>query len=343
MLAAAALVPGCRDQVPATDIGSPKGPLMDPATENALWAAENNRPGLKFDKATQDLGVIEPASQQELVFDFQNTAQKPVTITKIEGCCGVAARTKKTTYAPGESGTIQVWYLAKSRPGLYLRRIYIHTDDEAAPKIRLTLRAEIANAIAAEPPSLLIKLDDEDPTAIRLTAADDRRFAVQRCVATDKAITAEIDPSVWALSHDIRLHADPNTLRADMPGYITFYLTHPTTKDITIPFRALSAYQVNPPVLTMHNVHPAEPITRDVYVSSNYRRTFDIAEVTSDNGHIQKIQQTPMQNGYRLTIRITPPPPEQQRKSFNDTLRIRISPDDEVALKCYAVLDAQTQ
>ncbi|MBL4590685.1 MAG: DUF1573 domain-containing protein [Phycisphaerales bacterium] len=62
-----------------------------------------------FASSTQETGVIFDNEKPKLSFQFKNMGQGPVTILKIKPACGcTAVELKQTTYAPGESGVIEV-------------------------------------------------------------------------------------------------------------------------------------------------------------------------------------------------------------------------------------------
>lgn len=72
--------------------------------------------------------------EKSTVYPFRNTGDKPVTIQSLTVSCDcLAASADQRTYAPGESGCINVKVSARSLSGQQKKKILVETDLEKTP------------------------------------------------------------------------------------------------------------------------------------------------------------------------------------------------------------------
>ena len=73
---------------------------------------------LEFEKTTAELKAKPSDEKLPVTFKFKNTGKEPVEISEIKsGCSCLKAETDKTTYAPGESGQVDVVFKIGSFTG----------------------------------------------------------------------------------------------------------------------------------------------------------------------------------------------------------------------------------
>ncbi len=114
-------------------------------------------PLLALDWASRELAVSARPLQRTLdvQFTFRNGTAQPVTIRTVRTNCDcLEATTDKTTYAPGESGTLVARFTTGDRIGLYERAVEVVTSESAAT-IRLVVRIDVPAPAMVTPVNLL--------------------------------------------------------------------------------------------------------------------------------------------------------------------------------------------
>ena len=105
--------------------------------------AQNSGAKIEFKETTIDYGTIEKGADGVRVFEFTNTGNAPLVISKAYSTCGCTVPSPpKDPIAPGESGVIKVKYDTNRSPGPIRKTITVYTNASAEPytlKIKGTL------------------------------------------------------------------------------------------------------------------------------------------------------------------------------------------------------------
>ncbi len=97
---------------------------------------------IEFKTETLDYGVIERGSDGVRVFEFTNTGNAPLIITKVSSSCGCTIPKKpEAPVMPGETGEIQVKYDTK-RVGPIRKAITVISNAETPTKV-LKIKGEV--------------------------------------------------------------------------------------------------------------------------------------------------------------------------------------------------------
>src|SRR5688500_18223548 len=108
--------------------------------------------GLVFDadvvqetaKATEDV--------HKVLLPFNADGATPSTSRAVQLTCGcLSAATDKTTYAPGETGTVTAFMKLGSFEGEVTKSIYVHSDDPAGPRRQLQIKITIPKLMEISP------------------------------------------------------------------------------------------------------------------------------------------------------------------------------------------------
>ncbi|MGV6829585.1 MAG: DUF1573 domain-containing protein [Flavobacteriales bacterium] len=93
---------------------------------------------ITFKSETVDYGEIKKNSDGVRVFEFTNTGDAPLIISKVKSTCGCTVPKKpKDPIAPGESGVIEVKY-ATNRVGPIRKTITVYSNaDEPVKAIKI--------------------------------------------------------------------------------------------------------------------------------------------------------------------------------------------------------------
>jgi hypothetical protein len=104
-------------------------------------------------------------------FAFRNAGPTPVTVRSIKTTCGcTTARLEKKTYAPGETGEIDVRFVFGGRKGLQRKLITVKTDDSTEPAI-LDLRVLVEENVTVTPALVYWRLGEANtPKTVHVTA-----------------------------------------------------------------------------------------------------------------------------------------------------------------------------
>ena len=107
--------------------------IPDPAKPVASTSAYKVKRGsLSFEKVTESIGTFKDTEKKEIMFKFQNTSNKPVTITKTEGDPGFNILPMKRLLQPQEEGVIKVTIDGSqmTKEGYFYKQMKIFTDDD---------------------------------------------------------------------------------------------------------------------------------------------------------------------------------------------------------------------
>jgi len=144
----------------------------------AAWlpAQTPPNPSLEFKEPLIKIETKGKLEKFPATYEFRNTGKKAVTITAITSSCGcTVAGSDKTTYAPGESGTIRLEYTPTGPPGVRYYHVGVVTDEVGGRSYELKLQVNHDPRIAMDK-RLLVWEQGESRSAkvIKLTMkADD--------------------------------------------------------------------------------------------------------------------------------------------------------------------------
>ncbi|MCX2719275.1 DUF1573 domain-containing protein [Lentiprolixibacter aurantiacus] len=104
--------------------------------------AQEKTAKIEFKAETLDYGVIEKGSDGVRVFEFTNTGDAPLIITKVSSSCGCTIPKKpEKPILPGETGEIQVKYDTK-RVGPIRKAITVISNASTPTKV-LKIKGEV--------------------------------------------------------------------------------------------------------------------------------------------------------------------------------------------------------
>ena len=104
--------------------------------------AQQKTAKIEFKAETVDYGVIEKGSDGVRVFEFTNTGDAPLIISKVSSSCGCTIPKKpEAPVLPGESGEIQVKY-DTNRPGPIRKAITVISNADTPTKV-LKIKGEV--------------------------------------------------------------------------------------------------------------------------------------------------------------------------------------------------------
>jgi len=339
---------GCEEQAVAAEESKPElaAPELATGPAKAETAPETDKQGPKimFEKVVHDFGDIGPGSKNVCEFKFANTGDSLLKITKVSKTCGCTPYTlAKKEYEPGESGTLKVKYNASKRPSSVRKSLSVYSNDEAKPRVELAIKAKIVSKIDYQPEKLDLSLNKENAgcPAITIRSLDGKPFSIKGFKAiwypksTEKAITADYDSSVKAAKFVLQPKVDVEKLRKGLKGRIEITLTHPESDVVAIPFTVLPRFKITPPSLIVYKAEPEKPVTKEVWILSNYDEDFEVESTSTRKGAIKVLSQEKIDNRYKFELEITPPATGKgQKRFFTDVLFVNIKGGEKLQVTC---------
>jgi len=118
-------------------------------------AVGKSGPAISFEKTVYDLGDVGQSTKNTCEFRFTNTGQAPLKITNVRRTCGCTVfQLDKKECAPGEAGLITVSYTVDRSTGLREKHIYVSSNDNEHPNLKLTIKARVVQLISVAPEKL---------------------------------------------------------------------------------------------------------------------------------------------------------------------------------------------
>ncbi len=339
---------GCEEQTVATEGAKPELTAAEPAAgsvkaETAPEADEQG-PKIAFEKVVHDFGDIGPGTKNVCEFKFTNTGDSLLKITKVSKTCGCTPYTlAKKEYEAGESGTLKVKYNASKRPGSIRKHLFVSSNDEAKSRVELVVKAKIVAKIDYQPKRLDLSLSKENAgcSAITIRSVDGKPFSIKRfkttgqSKSTEKAITADYDSSVEATEFVLQPKVNIEKLRKGLNGRIEITLTHPESGVVAIPFKVLPRFKITPPTLIIYKAEPEKPVTKEVWILSNYDEEFEVESTSTRKGIIKVLSQEKIDNRCKFELEITPPATKGGRRSFfTDVFFVNIKGGEKLKVTC---------
>jgi hypothetical protein len=296
-------------------------------------------PKITFEKLVHDFGEVSLNSVHTGEIRFKNAGQAPLRITKVGKCCGLVAEVNKakTEYAPGEGGTLKLRWRSGSQPAVFKRQVMVHSNDPSNPVTSVTIQAKAVPKVVWTPKRLRLSLDQENAGCpkVKISSLDNQPFSIIGFKATNSCMTADFDPSARATKHVIEPKVDIEKLEKNLRGRIEIGTTHPDGKAATISFDVVPEYSVAPPLIMVFNAEPEKSLMKEITVTNNYGKDFEIESVSSKKNTVavEVVEKSRVHNGYQLKVEITVPSADGRIK-FADELSVYLEDGKELPLKC---------
>jgi hypothetical protein len=334
---------GCQEQALAKE--KPKAELKasEEVTDKTKAEVAGVGPRLMFESVTCDFGKVGPGTKNVGEFKFENAGDELLKITKVTKTCGCTPFTlEKKEYKPGESGTLKVSYKATSRPGAAKKHLYVQSNDKTKPKIALAVKATVVKKVEFEPKQLKLLLNRENAgcPAITLRSVDGKPFSVKgfkstgRFRSTADAITADYDSSKKATKVVVQPKVNMGLLKKSVNGNVVINLTHPECGSVTVPFRVLPRFKIDPPSIVVHKVEAQKPVTKELWILNNYDEDFEVESVSSKEGNIKVLSQEKVDNRYKFELEIMPPDVGAQKRLFSDVFFVNVKGGERLKVNC---------
>jgi hypothetical protein len=334
-----------RKQEPAK--AEPVTGTSKPPQANPSLAKKSQKPGpeITFESLIHDYGEIGAGTRNTCEFKFKNTGDALLKISKVDAPCGCTVpKLAKKEYTPGESGILTVIYQSGNSAGSATKRLYVNSNDKAKPRVGLTIKAQVVMKVEHKPQrlNLLLKGKNAGCPDITLISRDKRPFSITRFKSTGDSITADFDASVKAATFVLKPKIDMEKLKKGLRGQVEISLTHPECKKVTIIFDTLAEFKVDPRVVYVRDAEPQKPVTKKVWIFSNYNEDVEVETASSRKGTIKVLTQEKVRNGYQFELQITPPAAETKTRVFTDVFSVKLKGGQLLQITCYGIYARKT-
>lgn len=150
------------------------------------------RADLAWEKPVQEFHRVPADDYVAAKFVFKNTGGEPITIRRVTTSCGcTSAKLPKKTYAPGESGEIDVKFNFGSRRGPQRKTVKVQSEDKQ--EWLLDLRVHIHEPLTLSPALVYWRTGDApNAKAVRLTSANGQKVTVKEVRSSNERVSATV-------------------------------------------------------------------------------------------------------------------------------------------------------
>lgn len=133
-------------------------------------------------------------STQEVVFEFQNTSDRAVTLLDVQSNCDcLEVTTAERILAPGAQGKIKALFRVGERAGVTERVVTVATDEGSNP-VSLRVRVEVPEIASFEPRTVNWRIDEAiNEKTIEIRPAAKVELQLRRAQATNSAFTVRLE------------------------------------------------------------------------------------------------------------------------------------------------------
>ena len=298
---------------------------------------------LTVENPVHDFGNVAPNKQYDCQYDFKNTGDGVLKISKIQSTCGCTVpELKKKEYAPGEGGTIKVKFRSPSasassqKSRSTSKHLYIHSNDKKNSRFQLTIKATVEVKVKATPDTLQLSIKEENGGAepITLKSKDDKPFSITSITATRTVMTIPFDSEATATEFVLKPQVDTEKLKTVPRGNIMVNLTHPECSRLNIGFTAPPLFELSQERIVITAAVPGKPIVKKVRIQSNYEDDIEIESISSFKNTMEVTKQSRLESAVELEITVTPPPRAGKSRYVTDNLKVKLKDGEELTIRC---------
>ncbi|GJQ28496.1 MAG: hypothetical protein HBSAPP03_03800 [Phycisphaerae bacterium] len=243
-----------------------------------------------FTNQLHDFGVISDDRKVETEFTFTNSGTGPLEITKTAGSCGCTVPAlSKTTYAPGESGTIKVQFDPNHKRGAQTTTVTVSTNDDSARSVVLTLKSDVRPMVMADPQVLSLG-EVRRGEARKMTVMVTSRKAdltIMGATPTIATISTNVLPGVEAQvngetvwKYPVEVAVSPSAPVGPVNGSVAIRTNEVgRVINFTVQGEILGDVAVNPQRVQLQAITPGQALSSIVTLKSRNGKPFKVSKV----------------------------------------------------------------
>ena len=285
----------------------------------------------------KDAGSVPKGEKVVHEFAIRNDGDETLQITDVQAACGCTATTYDRTIEPGKTGVVRAELDTATFSGGIAKSVTAYTNDPAAPKIELTIKAKVEPLLAVRPgygrfvkqdPSGLGKVEQivwspkGQPFEITKVESPYPFLAVTYRPATDEDRQEVNAPSG---GYVVELALDYTTAPVGaIADNVTIHTSHATQKIVQIPVSGFvrPPVAVTPPVVDFGDIQITGPVRASLHVQGFLEgREFTLTKVEDDlagmEAKIEPSSEGPREYNVRLSLS-----PDMPKGVFHGTLKL---------------------
>lgn len=249
-----------------------------------------------FKSDTVALGEVLDTEPVPLEFEFKNTGSEELEVRLVKPSCGcTAADMKKTTFAPGESGTIDMTFDPHGRNGALRRNVTVYTNSKTQPVQTLYIDCIVKPVVITQPQVLAFEPVDKGRGAeetisvygrfpefevTRATVQDPGNFEVEVVKVGEEEFQGDTMYR-WDLKVKIRENAKPDNYRTELS--IRTNDEHRLIFSRAVVARVIGDLELRPVRMTMGRLRVGDRFEREITLRSRSGKAFNITNLNSSN------------------------------------------------------------
>ncbi len=313
---------------------------------------------MKFESESHDFGVVPDTNQVVCRFNFTNVGNDMLIISEVTSECGCTVpELKVRDYLPGESGSIEVRFEPKDRPGKHHKFVTIKSNDVNSPDgvRKVAIDIDVYQAVKLSVPALSIgRLIYGHGGSGEVTLTSRRStFDLLKTEISGAFLTSEVTKRETLTDDDgtplqaitVKFTVDPAAPMGYLDRQIMF-TTRLSKEDSAETFEHLVRFHVNahiagqlqatPERLTFGTPTAGAEFNREVHVYNLADKPFKITGVrveTNSDVKLEVTHDTVAINGKDVArIKVAGTAPEE-RGSFNGTIYVTTDLPNEKELE----------
>lgn len=166
-----------------------------------------------WEKQVQEFHRVPDDGHIAAKFVFKNTGPDTVTIKRVKTSCGcTTAKLTKNTYAPGESGEIEVKFTFGSRRGPQRKIIGVYAEDKR--EWMLDLRVFIHEPLTLTPALVWWKVGEAaEAKTVKLITADGQSVEVKGVTSSNPRLSAKVETVAAGREYLVRVKPADTTAK----------------------------------------------------------------------------------------------------------------------------------
>lgn len=300
--------------------------LAVPAT--AQESAPAPAPNIVVAQTVHDFGEVVRGQVLETEFEIENTGTAPLIIEGVRSSCACAVPVVPESIAPGAKSSVKVTLDTEVLQGPSRAAATLFTNDPDQPRVGLTVRANVANVIAAAPGFVRYivhqNFEVTEETSGRITQTlwpgDDQPFQVVSVESPHPHIEAtfrrasgdEVDASKPEPQWLVETVISPQAEVGALSGYLRIFTDHPTQKVVPLPVSGFvrPVWAATPARVRFGTLTLSEgdaPVTRPVHLKNFAQPDILITKVESSIDGLE-VQPQVIDEGriYSIVLSVTP-------------------------------------
>lgn len=209
----------------------------------AAWPG--NGPRIVFDQPTQNVGKVHYGETAKTRFFFANRGDATLVIKSVTADCGCTKALVGSREIPPQSkGEVVASFDTEGmRAGTKEKHVYIASNDAKTPEVKLTLVAEVARDLDAEPASVAKKLATFEETVslpVKVTNSSAKPYTVTGVKALQEGTKVTLKPEKCTLEPgktvpmDIVVNLAGHAHQPILLGKVFLETDHPEEKELEV-------------------------------------------------------------------------------------------------------------